>query len=416
MPLVYMTAVYAFEHVTRLRKGQKVLIQSASGGLGLAAIQLARAKGAEIFVTAGTAQKTRYLTEQVGIPSTHVFSSRDFTDLKRMIRATQNGGFDVILSNSQGHMLYESIKVLAPLGHLIEVGRLDVTASKNVALELFQKSASFTSFDLGLVIERDVELGRELIQSVDEYYTAGRIGPIRPYTASDISQLGETLLHFSKGTHIGKMVVSYQDLNSMIRKHKPVTPTQFDPEACYILIGGLSDLGRSIVRFMCDRGARNLVVWSRSGPNNLSPEAQILIDELAAKRVRVQSVACDVSNHEQVIRAVQDANSDHTVRGVLHFALSYHDISFDKMTAGMFHKGMAAKVVGTKNLHEATASSPLEFFTMISSLGTVYAFPTQGTYVAANSFLEYFARYRRRCGLPASTVSLGFISDLGALT
>ena len=416
MPLVYMTAVYAFEHVTRLRKGQKVLIQSASGGLGLAAIQLARVKGAEIFVTAGSAQKTRYLTEQVGIPSTHVFSSRDSSDLKRMIRATQNGGFDVILSNSQGHMLYESIKALAPLGHLIDVGRLDVTSSKNIALELFQKSASFTSFDLGLVVERDVELGRELIQSMDEYYTAGRIGPIRPYTALDISQLGQILLRFSKGTHIGKMVVSYQDPNSMIRKHKSVTPTQFDPEARYILIGGLSDLGRSIVRFMSDRGARNLVVWSRSGPNNLSPEAQILIDELAAKRVRVQPVACDVSNHEQVIRAVQDAKSDRTVRGVLHFAVSYHDISFDKMTAEMFHKGMSAKVVGTKNLHEATASLPLEFFTMISSFGTFYAFPTQSIYVAANNFMEYFARYRRRYGLPASTVSLNFISDLGAVS
>ena len=416
MPLVYMTAVYAFEHVTRLRKGQKVLIQSASGGLGLAAIQLARAKGAEIFVTAGTALKTRYLTEQMGIPLTHVFSSRDSTDLKRMIRVTRNGGFDVILSNSQGNMLYESIKALAPLGHLIDIGRLDVTTSKTIALELFQKSASFTSFDLGLVVERDVELGRELIQSVDEYYTAGRIGPVRPYTASDVSQLGQTLLRLSKGTHIGKMVVSYQDPNSMIRKHKSVTPTQFDPEARYILIGGLSDLGRSIVRFMSDRGARDLVVWSRSGPSNLSPEAQTLIDELAAKHVRVQSVTCDVSNQEQVMRAVQDASSDRTVRGVLHFAVSYHDISFDKMTAEMFHKGMAAKVLGVKNLHEATAPLPLEFFTMISSFGTIYAFPTQSTYVAANNFMEYFARYRRRCGLPASTVSLGFISDLGALT
>ncbi|KAL8791268.1 MAG: hypothetical protein Q9213_000225 [Squamulea squamosa] len=416
MPLVYMTAVYAFEHVTRLRKGQKVLIQAASGGLGLAAIQLARTKGAEIFVTVGTAEKTHFLTEQMGIPLTHVFSSRDITDVKRMVRATQNGGFDVILSNSQGHMLYESIKALAPLGHLIDVGRLDVTSSKNIALELFQKSASFTSFDLGLVIERDVELGGVLMKSVDEHHVAGRIGPIQPYTASDISHLDQTLLRFSKGTHIGKMVVSYQDPNSVIRKHKSVTPAQFDSEARYILIGGLSDLGRSIVRFMSDRGARDLVVWSRSGPNNLSPEAKALIDELAAKCVRVQPVTCDVSNREQVMRAVQDASSDRTVRGVLHFAVSYQDVSFDKMTAEMFHEGMAAKVLGTKNLHEATVSLPLDFFTMISSFGTIYAFPTQSTYLAANNFLDYFARYRRRCGLPASTVSLGFISDLGALT
>ncbi|KAF2194383.1 hypothetical protein K469DRAFT_744342 [Zopfia rhizophila CBS 207.26] len=379
MPLVYMTA------------GQKVLIQSASGGLGLAAIQLARAKGAEIFVTAGTAEKTRFLTEEMGMLSTHIFSSRDSADIKRMVHATKNDGFDVILSNSQGDMLYESIKALAPLGHLIDVGRLDVTSSKDIALELFQKSASFISFGLGLVIERDVELGGELMHSVDEHYNSGRIGPIRPYTASVISQPGQTMLRFSKGTHIGKMVVFYQDPNSMIRKHKSVTPAHFDPEARYILVGGLSGLGRSIVRFMSDRGARDLVVWPRSGPNNLSPESKALIEELACKGVRVRPVTCDVSNREQ-------------------------DISFDKMTAEVFHEGMAAKVLGTKNLHEATASLTLDFFAMVSSFGTVYAFPTQSTYLAANNFLDYFARYRRRCGLPASTISLGFISDLGALT
>jgi acyl transferase domain-containing protein/NADPH:quinone reductase-like Zn-dependent oxidoreductase len=297
MPLVYMTAVYAFEHVTRLRKGQKVLIQSASGGLGLAAIQLARAKGAEVFATAGTAEKRDFLTQQMGIPPSHVFSSRDSgVEMKRIIDKTRSGGFDVILSNSQGEMLYESIKSLAPLGHLIDVGRLDVTSSKNIALELFQKSASFTSFDLGLVIDHDVKLGGELMNAVHKHYTAGRIGPVRPHTAADISQLGPTLLRFSKGTHIGKMVISYEDPNGVIRKQKSVMPAEFDSQACYVLVGGLSGLGRSIVRFMSDRGARYIVVWSRNGPNNLSPKSKALIDELAAEGVSVRCATCDVSD------------------------------------------------------------------------------------------------------------------------
>ena len=113
--------------------------------------------------------------------------------------------------------------------------------------------------------------------------------------------------------------------------------------------------------------------------------------------------------------AMQDASSTGTVRGVLNFAVSYQDISFDKMTEEKFQQGMTAKVFGTKRLHEATVSLPLDFFVMISSLTTVYSFPTQSTYMAANNFLDYFARYRRRCGLPASAVSLGFINDLGPL-
>lgn len=114
--------------------------------------------------------------------------------------------------------------------------------------------------------------------------------------------------------------------------------------------------------------------------------------------------------------AIKDASSGGTVRGVFNFAVSYQDISFDKMTEEKFYQGMAAKVFGSKNLHEATASLPLDFFVMTSSFGTVYAFPTQSTYLTANNFLYYFARYRLWQGLPATTVSLGFISDLGALT
>ena len=126
MPVVFMTAVYAFEHLTRLRNGQKVLIQSAWGGLGLAAIQLARA--------------SRLATEAC------IFGA---------IAATNSGGFDVILSTAHGDMLYHTIKALAPLGHLIDIGRLDVNEAHAVGLELFQKSASFSSFDLARVVDHD---------------------------------------------------------------------------------------------------------------------------------------------------------------------------------------------------------------------------------------------------------------------
>ncbi|GLB07386.1 type I Iterative Polyketide synthase (PKS) [Aspergillus tubingensis] len=418
MPLVYMTALYAFEHVTRVRSRQKVLIQSATGGLGLAAIQVARSKGAAIYATAGTPDKVQFLTDHMGIQASHIFSSRDLTSLQ--YASQQHGGFDVILSNAQGDMLYESVKALAPLGHLIDVGRMDVTSSQSIGLELFQKSAGFTSFDLGLVVERDPVLGAELMQSVDAHFRAGRIGPIKPYQISDIGHLDQTLLQFSQGTHVGKRVITYQDPSTLLRTlpTSSAPPARFDPAARYILVGGLSDLGRSIVRWMSSRGARDMEVWSRRGANNLAPEAERLITELAAQDIRVQPIACDVANRDAVMHAMRAAHADpeRPVRGVLHFAVSYQDIPFDKMTEYKFHLGMAAKVFGVQHLHEATISIPLDFFAMTSSLGTMYAFPTQGTYLAANNYLDYFGRYRRRLGLPATTVALGFINDLGPLT
>lgn len=416
MPLVYMTAVYAFEHVARLRKGQKLLIQSASGGLGLSAIQLARSKGAEVFATVGTEEKARFLFEEMGVAADHIFSSRNPSELPRIAGGIQSGGFDVILSTANGDMLYESVKALAPLGCLIDVGRMDVTSSKTMALELFQKSATFNSFDLGVLVDHDVGLGSELMQTVAEHHRAGRIGPIRPHTVSSIANLDRALLELSKGKHTGKMVVSYQDPSSMIKLHQPISHAHFDPEARYVLVGGLSGFGRSVVRWMVGRGARDIIVWSRSGATNLSREAAALIDELKLQGVSVRAVACDVSDRDQVMRAMAEANSGPTVRGVFNFAVSYQDVSFDKMTAEMFHQGMAAKVLGTRNLHDATMGLKLDFFVMTSSLGTMYAFPTQSTYLAANNYMDYFARYRRRCGLPATTVALGFINDVGSLT
>ncbi|KAK3357945.1 polyketide synthase [Lasiosphaeria hispida] len=418
MPVVYMTAVYAFEHLVRLRPGQRVLIQSAAGGLGLACVRLAQYKGAEVFATVGSSDKARFLTEKMGIPASHCFSSRGAVDRPRMMHATQGRGFDVIVAVAQGDQLYESVKTLAPMGMLIDVGRVDVTSSKNMALELFQKSAGFLSFDLGLVVDSNPALGRELMQAVDAHWRAGHIGPIDPHTVMDISQLDQALLRLSKGTHIGKTVISYQDANAQLRMRPSAgIPATFDPEARYVLVGGLSALGRSMIRWMADRGARHLVVWSRRGAANLSSEAATLVRELADKGVHVQPVACDVGNRDQVLRSLEEAQASGALRGILNYAVEYHDISFDKMTEEQFRRGMAAKVLGTRHLHEATIALnlALDFFAMVGSFGTIYAFPTQSTYLASNNWLDYFARHRRAMGLPVSVVSLGYINDMGPL-
>ena len=414
MPVVFMTAVYAFEHLTRLRRGQKVLIQSASGGVGLGAIQLARHKGADVFAVAGSPDKVRFLIETVGLPRSHVFAARDLAELARAVSATRNGGFDVILSTAQGDMLYETIKALAPLGHLIDIGRLDVNDARAVGLELFQKSASFSSFDLARVVDRDPELGTQLLQAADEHYRAGRVGPIRPLAVSDISQLDQTLLSFSKATHVGKLVVTFENPDSLVRMVPAAPAASFDPEACYVITGGLSGLGRSIIQWMGDRGARELMVLSRRGAS--APEAQTLVDALAERGVRVRPVACDLGSREQVVRAIEQASAVRPVKGVVHCAVSYQDISFDRLSLEGWRDGLAAKVFGTRNLHEATKALPLEFFVMTTSILSVLSFATQGAYTAANNFQDQFARYRRRLGLPATAAQFGLVNDVGYLS
>ncbi|KAF7538397.1 hypothetical protein G7054_g2978 [Neopestalotiopsis clavispora] len=415
MPLVYMTAVYAFDHVTVLKKNEKVLIQSATGGLGLAAIQLSRARGAEVFVMVGNDDKAHFLRDEMYIPETHIFKSQDMVDMDRILARVGGRGFDVILSTGRDDSFHNSFKALAPLGRLIDVGRMDVLDSKDLALGLFQKGITFASFDLGLILESSPEVGSQLIQAVDRYYRAGDIGPIRPFTVSDISQLDQVLLGFSKGTHLGKLVVSFQDPNALVRvvQSAPMA-AQFDPEARYIITGGLGGLGRATIRWMAERGARDIVVLSRSGATAL--EAQELLRDLGSRGITIKAMRCNIGSREQVVKVIKDVSAGRIIKGVIHAAMSLQDGSFDRLTIEKWRESLTAKVHGTKYLHEALDGQQLDFFVMTTSLESVIALATQSAYTAANNFQEVFARYRRSLGLPASTVSYGLIHDVGALS
>ena len=212
-----------------------------------------------------------------------------------------------------------------------------------------------------------------------------------------------------------------------------VAAAKFDQESIYIITGGWGGLGRSIIKWMANRGARHVAVLSRRASSNA---AETLIKDLETRGITVTPILCDVGVKKNVLEVIKKLSSKGQIKGLIHAAMSLQvslksfffsrprrtnielqlqDLSFDKLSIEQWHKSLAAKVVGTKNLHEATASLPLEFFVMTTSLESVLALATQSAYTAANNFQEAFARYRRNCGLPASTASFGLITDVGAL-
>ncbi|KAI2618193.1 polyketide synthase [Hypoxylon sp. NC1633] len=413
LPIAYMTAIYAFEHITKLKKGEKVLIQSATGGLGLAAIRLARAIGAEIYVTVGTHEKAQHLRTKVGVPADHIIMSKSISH--GLINwQTSSQRFDVILSTGSGEMMQESLRLLAPLGRFLDVGRVDVQNSMAMDLEVFQRGATFSSFDIADIVDVNLDLCASLMESVDKYFRDGRIGPIDPMILFDVSEFDTAMLKFSKGTHIGKFVVTYQNPDTMIRQIPAVPRATFSEDAQYVFTGGFGGLGRGIINWMAQRGGCHFTVLSRSGVRQ--PEAQLLVETLHRRGITVHSVDCDVSNLEDVMKAIKQANATRPIRGIVHAAVSYQDLSFEKLEFPRWKLGLAAKVSGTKNLHEATRTLDLDFFVMITSIETVLALPTQCAYTAANNFQEYFARYRHSHGLPASTISFGLITDVGHLS
>ncbi|KAI0469724.1 polyketide synthase [Xylariaceae sp. FL0804] len=413
MPVVYATAVYAFENLARLQMGESVLIQSATGGLGLAAIQLARAIGAEVYAMAGTPQKVEYLRNTVGLDPGHVFNSADIDSIGPLLHGRGIQGFNVILGTAAGDTMRRTLELLAPLGRYVDVGRTDVQDSKFLDLELLRQGAAFFSFDLADLLEGKVPLAGDLMTSVERHLRAGHIAPIAPLSTYHVSQLSQALLRFSKGTHLGKLVVTYDDPNTLVRMVPAVPRAFFNPEAHYLVTGGLQGLGRSIIRWMAGRGARLLTILSRSGAAFQSPEAESLIRDLRSDGVTIRCVRCDVSKSDEVADAVEEAVCLGPLKGVVHTAVSYQDLTFERLTAEQWRSGLAAKVLGTQHLHDSTRGLALDFFVMTTSIETVVALATQSAYAAANNYQEHFARYRRRLGLPASTVSFGVVTDFG---
>lgn len=414
MPVAFATAVYALDHVARLRKGQSVLVYPGTGSFGLAVISLARARGADVFAVVDTVERASFLTDDpdVAMPAPHVITASGLAALGRTAQLTGKGKFNVIVSTARGEAFDLLARVLAPRGHLVDVGRADSrptgTRAAQMCLEMLPYNASYCSLDLLSVLESDPALGAELMQAVDDLYRSGVIGPIPGTEKTDVAQVNAALAGLTDMT--AKLVVSFEKSESLVRMAPPGPTVRLDPDACYVLTGALGGLGQSLVRWMVGRGARHLALLSRRHVSAV-PEAQELVKSLEARGIDVRCLVCDVTNKDELTSAIQDMASARSIRGVVHAAVSYLDLTFDKLSPPRWREALAAKVQGTRNLHEATLGLPLDFFVMTTSALSVYAFPTQGAYAAANGFQDAFARYRRRMGLPASAVSFGLVTE-----
>lgn len=408
MPVAFMTAIYAFNHLARLSKGETVLIQSATGGLGMAAMQLAKHIGAEIYATVGNADKVEMLEKEFDIPKDHVFNSRDVSTPSKILAATNGTGIDVILCSAAGEAMHESWRAIAPMGRFIEVGRTDVLDHGRLNMEVFKRNATFSSFDLGLMNQQKPAKVASLMAELGDLYRRGHIRPFRQIKTFDVSQLEQAMMHFAKGTHVGKIVVTFQDPDTPLKVRPTPKQVAFDPNAAYLLAGCLGGIGRSISIWMAEHGARHFVYVSRSSPNAHATE---MLDDLHAMGVSTQTIKCDITSKPAVVSAV--AKVTKPIKGVIQAAMVVADAIFDSMTLSQFKSVTDPKIAGTINLHEATLSQPLDFFNMTSSIVTMIGTATQGSYCAGNAFQDAFARHRLSLGLPAQSFALGMILEVG---
>jgi acyl transferase domain-containing protein/NADPH:quinone reductase-like Zn-dependent oxidoreductase/aryl carrier-like protein len=414
LPIAFLTAAYALEHLGHLRAGERVLIHAATGGVGLAAVQLARRLGAEIFATAGSPEKRAYL-KTLGIP--HVMDSRSLAFADEVMERTGGRGVDVVLNSLAGEALRRSLEILADYGRFLEIGKRDVYSNSRLGLRPFRKNLSFHAIDLDrLIRERPALLGkllRQLVQDAND----GRLAPL-PHRVYPIADAVAAFRFMQQSKHIGKIVLSMGGSQSAdvppLALAPSVEPIAFHADAAYLITGGLGGFGLAVARWMVERGARHLVLLGRRGiPSDAVRQAITELEQRGAQIVVHQADVAKEADLAAVLAAIERTGLP--LRGVFHAAMVLDDALLLNLDRQRMQRVLAPKVEGSWNLHRQTQKYPLDFFVLFSSLSSVFGHAGQANYAAANLFLDALAWHRRANGLPALTINWGYLGDVGYL-
>ncbi|EAQ86385.1 hypothetical protein CHGG_07638 [Chaetomium globosum CBS 148.51] len=414
LPMIFSTAYVGLVDIANLRPGQSVLIHAAAGGVGQAAIMLAKDYlGAEVYATVGSQEKRDLLTREYGIPAERIFNSRDASFAPAVLAATGGRGVDVVLNSLAGPLLQAGFDVLAPFGHFVEIGKRDLEGNSLLEMATFSQVASFTSLDMmSLLRERGTHAHRVLSEVAR---LAGRkvIEPIHPVTVFPMQQVSRAFRLLQTGKHTGKVVLSVAP-DEQVRVLPRAPAPKLRPDASYLLVGGVGGLGRSIAHWMMDHGARNLILLSR---NASKQNAGTFITQLREAGCRVVAISCDVASEQSLTRALDRCKNEEglpPIRGVIQGAMVLKDSILEQMTLDDWQTAIRPKVAGSWNLHSNfTQRGSLDFFVMLSSLSCILGLASQANYAAGGSYQDALARWRQASGLPAVSIDIGIVRGVG---
>jgi polyketide synthase 5 len=407
VPTTHATAWYGLHELARISSCDKVLIHSATGGVGQVAIAIARWAGAEIFATAGNPQR-RALLRDMGIE--HVYDSRsvEFADLIR--RDTNGYGVDIVLNSLPGAAQCAGLELLAFGGRFVEIGKRDIYSDTWLGLFPFRRNLTFHAVDLGLMTETHPERVRDLVSTVFKL-TADGVLPLPGSTHYPLAEASTAIRAMSMAEHTGKLVLDIPRTGHSSVVVPPEQARVFRRDGAYIITGGLGGLGLFLAEKMAAAGCGRIVLASRSQP---SPKAQQAIEQIRAAGCDVVVECGDIAKAETAERLVTAAIATGLpLRGALHAAAVVEDATLANITDELIEHDWAPKVYGAWNLHHATVGQPLDWFCLFSSAAALVGSPGQGAYAAANSWLDAFTHWRRAQGLPATAIAWGAWAEIG---
>ncbi|OJJ97005.1 hypothetical protein ASPACDRAFT_63311 [Aspergillus aculeatus ATCC 16872] len=412
IPVAFTTAWITLTRLARLQAGESVLIHSGAGGTGQAAIQVAMYCGAKIFTTVSTEEKKQFLMERYNIPGNHIFSSRNTLFAKGIKRLTGDRGVDVVLNSLAGEMLIASWECIGPFGRFIEIGKNDILTNTKLPMLHFEKNVTFTAVDLAeMAFDRPQLIQQALTDNVFKLIEAGNLKIPQPLQAFGVGDLEQALRHLQSGRNSGKVVVELRNDEQVMTLLDTTPSFAFEPNATYVIAGGLGGLGRSIASWFVERGARNLILLSRSGQNN--EHARELVASLERQGARVVTPMCDITDQASlkvVLNVCRQLMPP--IQGCVQASMVVKSGNFESLDYDSWKACTAPKAQGSWNLHELLPRG-MDFFVMLSSISGICGPLTDASYAAGNTFLDGLARYRVSQGENAVSLDLGLFLSAG---
>jgi thioester reductase-like protein len=393
LPVAFLTAYHGLRVLANLSAGDWVLIHAGTGGVGMAAIQIAQSVGAQIVATAGTDDKRDYL-RSLGI--VHVGDSRS-TAFADTVRAATNGrGVDVVLNALAGDMITASMDALAPGGRFVEVGKADIWNDERLARHY--PNIRYFHFDLVELQRRQPAAIADGIAALLADFADSRLHPL-PYRLFARAETADAFRYMAQAKHKGKV---------LLRVNAPQNPGfTVRNDAGYLITGGLGGLGRLFAHWLASQGAGTIVL---TGRKPLDDDGRAFLAELAESGCKPVYAAADAADFDALSAALKQLPP---LRGVIHAAGIADDAPLHQLDWPRFGNVLASKVSGAWNLHRLTAGLPLDFFALCSSASGWLGNPGQANYAAANAWLDGFAAWRRMHGLPALSIAWGPWAEAG---